>query len=58
MTREATSPELVLLRTAGQFSRLWLGIYKPNVIYTARLDDVPASTDRVQEITFVSGSIS
>lgn len=56
MTREATSPELVLLRTAGQFSRLWLGIYKPNVIYTARLDDVPASTDRVQEITFVSGS--
>jgi len=53
---EVTSGELVLLRTPGQWSRFWLAFFKPNVIYTARLDSVPSSTDRVADITFTSGS--
>lgn len=56
MTREATAPELALLRTPGQFSRLWLGIYKPNVIYTALLNGAPSSTDMVGTISFDGGS--
>lgn len=53
--RAATSSELILLRTAGDWSRAYLAIYKPNVIYTAVLDGVPTSNDMVGEIPFVSG---
>lgn len=53
--RAATSPELTLFRTAGQFSRFWLAFYKPNTIYTARLASVPTSTDMVGQISFSSG---
>ncbi len=54
--REATSDELTLLRTPGDWSRAFLGIYKPNVIYTALLNGAPASTDMVGQISFDGGS--
>jgi hypothetical protein len=55
-TRHAESNELTLLRTPGDWTRAHLAIYKPNLIYTAVLDDVPASNDVVGEITFTGGS--
>jgi|GEM_PF-1450221 len=54
--RAATSDELILLRAPGDWSRAYLGIYKPNVIYTALLNGAPASTDMVGQITFDGGS--
>jgi len=56
MARAATAPELALFRTPGGWSRLWLAVYKPNTVYTARLAAVPASSDRVGEITYNTGS--
>src|SRR4026208_1012857 len=56
MARPLTSPELTLLRSDGQWSKLYLAVLKPNTIYTARLAAVPGSTDLVYEITFTSGS--
>lgn len=57
--RAATSPELAYLRTPGQFSRLYLAIFKPTVIYQATLSSVPSTTDRVAQISFtaVSGTL-
>jgi len=54
--RALTSPELALLRSSTQFTKLYLAIHKPNVIYTALLNGVPASNDQVYEITFDNGS--
>lgn len=56
MARAITAPELALLRTAGQYSKLYLAIQVPNVIYTAVLASVPTSTDRVAEIQYNTGS--
>jgi PKD repeat protein len=56
VARAITSPELVLLRKQGDWSRAFLAIYKPNVIYTARLNGAPTSTDMVGEITFDGGT--
>lgn len=56
MAREATVEELALFRTPGGWSRIWLAVYQPNTIYTARLASVPSSTDRVIQISFTSGS--
>lgn len=54
--RALTSPELALLRSSTQFSKLYLAVHKPNTIYTALLNGVPASNDQVYEITFDNGS--
>lgn len=56
LPRAATSPELALLRSDGQSSRLYLSIYSPATIYSARLAAVPDSTDKVASITYTSGS--
>ena len=56
MARELTVDELELLRADMQGTKLYLAIFKPNTIYTARLAAVPSSTDRVIQITFTSGS--
>jgi hypothetical protein len=52
----ATNDQLTLLRSANQWSRAWLAIYKPNTIYTARLASVPSSTDMIGQIAYNSGS--
>ena len=56
IARAITAPELALLRTAGDWSRAYLAIYKPNVIYTALLNGAPTSTDMVGQITFDGGA--
>lgn len=54
--RAMTSSELALMRTPGQFSKLYLAIAKYNTIYTARLATVPASMDNVSQIAYNTGS--
>ena len=56
VVRAVTSPELAYLRSEGQWSQLYLAIFQPSVVYTARLAAVPSTTDRVVEITFNTGS--
>lgn len=55
MARAITSPELTLLRSDGQWSKLYLAIYQPNVVYSARLNGVPSSNDRAYQITYDGG---
>ena len=56
LPRAATAPELALLRSDGQSSRLFLTVHSPTSLYTARLAAVPASTDQVALITYNTGS--
>ena len=56
MARAATVPELALLRTEGQFSKLYLAIHAPATIYSARLNGAPTSNDSVAELTYDGGS--
>ena len=56
MARAITAPELVKLRSDMQGSKLFLAILKPNTIYSARVNGVPASTDLVSEIEYDGGS--
>lgn len=56
MARAATSPELTKFRTEGQFSRLYLGIYNPSSIYTARANQTFSTYDEIAEITYDTGS--
>jgi len=56
MPRALTSPELALLRSDTQFTKLYLAAIPPNVIYTAQLSAVPSSNDGVYQISFGSGS--
>lgn len=56
VVRAATNGEKTLLRTPGDWSKAYLAIYKPNVIYTAVLSVVPTSTDMVGQISFSGGS--
>lgn len=53
--RPATSPELTYLRTMGQWSKLFLAIFNPNVIYTA-VAVHPGVADRIVQIGFTGGS--
>lgn len=53
--RAATSPELAYLRTAGQWSKLFLAIFKPAVVYTA-MAVLPSTKDRVVQVGFTGGS--
>ncbi|MBK9496827.1 MAG: hypothetical protein IPO08_20440 [Xanthomonadales bacterium] len=56
LPRIATAGELVKLRSDNQSSRLYLTVHSPATVYTARLAAVPASTDKVAEITYNTGS--
>ena len=56
MARIATAPELALLRTDGQRTKLFLAVFQPSTKYTAELDAVPSSNDGVAVITFTGGA--
>lgn len=56
MARAATSPELALFRTAGQWSKIRAAIYSPTTIYTARVNQVFSTFDKLLEITYDGGS--
>lgn len=56
MAREITSDELTLLRSEGQWSKLYLAVLKPHTIFTARLASLPDSFDQVVEISYNTGS--
>lgn len=60
MARALTSPELALLRSDGQWTKLYLAILQPNTIYTARLASLPSSNDNVHTISVntESGTLS
>jgi hypothetical protein len=52
----ASAPQLAYLRSPGHWSKLYLAAFNPSVIYTARLNGVPGSKDRVVQVNFTSGS--
>jgi hypothetical protein len=52
MTRAATVSELANLRTNNQFSKLYLAIIKPDVVFTAQVDGVPLSEDEVYTLPY------
>ena len=54
LPRPATSPELALMRSDNQSSHVFMTIYSPPVVYSARLAAVPASTDSVASIAYNS----
>ena len=56
MARAITAPELALLRSEGQWSKLYMAVLVPNTIYTARLASLPSSNDQVYEISYNTGS--
>ena len=56
MARAITSDELTLLRSEGQWSKLYMAVLVPNTIYTARLASLPSSNDQVYEISYNTGS--
>lgn len=47
-----SGPQLTLLRSLNQWSKLYLIIRQPNTILTATLTSVPGSTDSVVDITY------
>jgi hypothetical protein len=51
-----TTEQLEILRSDKQFSKLYLTVFKPAVIYTALVNGVPASNDRVAQINYDNGS--
>ena len=53
---ELTAAELALVRTHPQRTDLYLAIPTYSVIYTARVNGTPASTDGIYEITFDGGA--
>jgi len=55
MARAITSPELALLRTEGQRSKLFLAIHKPATVYTARVNQATFG-DPVVRVTYDGGS--
>ena len=56
MTRAITSDELVLMRGGNQWSRAWLGVFVPSVIFTARLNGAPAKNDLVSQLAYDGAS--
>jgi hypothetical protein len=56
MARSATSPELALFRSPGQWSRIRAAIFQPSTVYTARVNQTFSSLDKLLEITYDTGS--
>lgn len=56
MARAATSPELALYRTPGQWAKLRAAVFQPTVIYTARINQVFTAWDGILEIAFDGGA--
>lgn len=56
MPRIITAPEKTILRTHGQFSKLYLAIAEYQTVYSARLNGAPTSTDMVYQINYDGGA--
>lgn len=56
MTRAVTNDEKTLIRSAGQWSDLFLAVIKPAAVYTARVNQVITSNDRMVLLNFDGGS--
>lgn len=56
MARVLTAPELANLRKDGQRSILYLAVHIPATVYTARVNGVPSSDDKVFQITYDGGA--
>lgn len=56
LPRAATSGELDLFRTPGQWSKVYAAIFKPTTVYTARVNQTFSTWDSVLEITYDTGS--
>lgn len=50
--RAATSPELVLYRTAGKKTKLRAAIFPPTILYQARINQTFSTRDGVLELTY------
>lgn len=55
MPTVATANQLAAMRRKGQFSDLYVAVFKPNTIFSARLNAVPSTTDMIAEIDYTSG---
>jgi hypothetical protein len=47
MARAATAPELALYRTPGKASRVYAAVFQPRTLYTARINQTFATTDKL-----------
>lgn len=52
MARAMTSDELAAVRSAGQWSKLYLAIHNPAVVFACRVNQVFTTSDRVVEFDF------
>lgn len=55
MARAATSPELALFRSPGQWSRVRAAIYTPTTVYTGRINQSFSSLDKLLEVIYDGG---
>ena len=56
MARAATSPELVLYRKEGKWSKRRVAILQPPTVYTARINQTFSTWDGILELTYDTGS--
>jgi hypothetical protein len=56
MARAATSPELTLFRTPGQWTRYRAAIFPPSTVYTGRINGSISPLDKVLVIPYDGGS--
>lgn len=56
MAQVATNGQKATMRKQGQWSEMYAAILFPHTIYSARLDTLPTTTDRIVQIAFTSGS--
>jgi hypothetical protein len=56
MARAMNGTELGYIRRDGQSSQLFMAVYKPAVVYTARVNQTFSSLDKVIQVTYDTGS--
>lgn len=56
LPRAMTAPELEYIRRDDQSSMLYMAVYKPPVVYSARINQVFTTFDKVIQLTYDSGS--
>lgn len=56
MARAATSPELALFRTPGQWTRYRAAIFTPSTVYTGRINGAISPLDKVLILPYDGGS--
>jgi hypothetical protein len=52
----ATSPQLAYYRTPGKWSTVYAAIYKPPIVYRARINQTFTTLDQVLSLTYDTGS--